>query len=248
MEVGEVEVGGLSVLLVRLTGDDEEDGEEDEDVRNDDEISNQDNEEVTELNKKRQSDAAGQEPETLINGNNTLVERERPSQDQIERRAFYSFLNQEAEEDYEEEEEEERNFFICDRYHFWEAGASDFSGVAPIAWIIQYATEWTAHKDAGLTKFDGSLFFPDGSVNIPKFKELKAQSYLLQTLGNREITIEIPMEFRMKPVDNRPSGSFTKNILWRRKIFIRPGTSHKVALSRQEPRGQENNTTRLRDR
>ncbi len=132
---------------------------------------------------------------------------------QIERRAFYSFLNQEAEEHYEEEEEEEeRNFFIWDRCHFWEARASDFSGVAPIAWIIQYATEWTAHKDAGLTKFDGSLFFPDDSVNIPQFKELKAQSNLFRTLGNREITIEITMKFRMKPVDNRPSGSFTKNI------------------------------------
>jgi hypothetical protein len=55
-------------------------------VRNDDEISNQDNEEVTDLNKKRQSDVAGQETDTFINGNNTLVERERPSQDQVKKK------------------------------------------------------------------------------------------------------------------------------------------------------------------
>ncbi len=55
-------------------------------MRNDDEISNQDNEEVTDLNKKRQSDVAGQEPETFINGNNTLVEREKPSQDQVKQK------------------------------------------------------------------------------------------------------------------------------------------------------------------
>jgi hypothetical protein len=45
-------------------------------VRNDDEISNQDNEEVTNLNKKRQ-----------INGN-TLVERERPSQDRVKQKVI----------------------------------------------------------------------------------------------------------------------------------------------------------------
>jgi hypothetical protein len=39
------------------------------------------------LNKKRQSDVAGQEPETFIGGN-TLEERERPNQNQFKQKAI----------------------------------------------------------------------------------------------------------------------------------------------------------------
>jgi hypothetical protein len=41
---------------------------------------------------------------------------------------------------------------------------------------------------------------------------------------------------------------FYENYLMAAGIVIRPGDSHKVALSRQNPRVQENHTTRLRDR
>ncbi|EFX68643.1 hypothetical protein DAPPUDRAFT_259860 [Daphnia pulex] len=65
---------------------------------------------------------------------------------QIGKRVFYSFQNQEEKE---EEEKDERNLFICDRCHFWEARANDFSGVAQMAWTIMLAKEWTARKEAG---------------------------------------------------------------------------------------------------
>jgi hypothetical protein len=56
-----------------------EDEEEDKEVENNDKISNKNNEKITGLNKNRQSDVAGQEPETFIDGN-TLEERKRPNQ------------------------------------------------------------------------------------------------------------------------------------------------------------------------
>jgi hypothetical protein len=112
---------------------------------------------------------------------------------QIGKRVFYSFQNLEEEEE-KEEEKEERNIFICDRCHFWEARANDFSGVAPMALTIMHAKEWTARKEAGLTEFIGSLFFPDGSFNIPKFKEVRDHSSWLRTLNNRGITIQMPKE------------------------------------------------------
>ncbi|EFX62375.1 hypothetical protein DAPPUDRAFT_120291 [Daphnia pulex] len=94
---------------------------------------------------------------------------------QIGKRVFNSFQNQEEEEE-GEEEKEERNIFTCDSCHFWEARADGFSGVVPMAWTIMHAKEWTARKEAGLTDFNGSLFFPDGDVNIPKFKEQQMPS------------------------------------------------------------------------
>jgi hypothetical protein len=134
---------------------------------------------------------------------------------QIEKRVYYLTLHQDGGEDYGVEEED-RNIFICDRCHFWEARANDFSGVAPMAWTIMHAKEWTARKEAGLTEFIGSLFFPDGGVNIPKFKEVQDQSSRLRTLNNRGITIQMKDIIRwgyyqMKPADNHTSGNSTKN-------------------------------------
>jgi hypothetical protein len=64
-----------------------EDEEEDKEVENNDKISNKNNEKITGLNKNRQSDVAGQEPETFIDGN-TLEERERPNQNQFKQKAI----------------------------------------------------------------------------------------------------------------------------------------------------------------
>jgi hypothetical protein len=64
-----------------------EDEEEDKEMENNDEISNENNEKITDLNKKRQSDVAGQEPETFID-DNTLEERERPNQNQFKQKAI----------------------------------------------------------------------------------------------------------------------------------------------------------------
>ncbi|EFX65150.1 hypothetical protein DAPPUDRAFT_117514 [Daphnia pulex] len=64
-----------------------EDEEEDKEVENNDEISNKNNGKITDLNKKRQSDVAGQEPETFIDGN-TLEEQERPNQNRFKQKAI----------------------------------------------------------------------------------------------------------------------------------------------------------------
>jgi hypothetical protein len=79
----------------------------------------------------------------------------------IGRRVFYSFQNR--------EDEEERNICICNRCHFVEAErtrASDFSGITPIAWLVQGVADLMKRRDAKKTEFLGSLFFKDGTVNM----------------------------------------------------------------------------------
>jgi hypothetical protein len=164
---------------------------------------------------------------------------------QIGKRVFYSFQNQEEEEE-GEEEKEERNIFTCDSCHFWEARADGFSGVVPMAWTIMHAKEWTARKEAGLTDFNGSLFFPDGDVNIPKFKEVRDRSSRLRTLNNRGITIQMPVELSDEASRQPYIRTFYQKYTMAAGIVIQPGESHKVALNRQDPRVQDNHTIRLR--
>lgn len=163
---------------------------------------------------------------------------------QIEKRVSYLALHQDG-EDYEVEEED-RNIFICDSCHFWEARADGFSGVTPMAWTIMHAKEWTARKEAGLTEFSGSLFFPDGDVNIPKFKEVQDRSSRLRTLNNRGITIEMPVELSDEACRQPHIRTFYQKYTMAAGIVIQPGESHKMALNRQDPRVQDNHTIRLR--
>jgi hypothetical protein len=115
-----------------------------------------------------------------------------------------------------------------------------------MAWTIQHAKEWTARKEAGLTEFIGSLFFPDGGVNIPKFQEVQDQSSRLRTLRNRGITIQMPTELSDEACRQPHIRKFYQKYTMAAGIVIQPGESHKVALNRQDPRVQDNHTIRLR--
>ncbi len=58
----------------------------------------------------------------------------------------------------------------------------------------------------------------------------------------------MPMELSDEACRQPYNREFYEKYLMAVGIIIRPGESHKGALSRQDPRVQENHTTRLRDR